>query len=108
MIIEQSNKTKLKWKVPKKFKDTYSYSTVQVQESEGNLHFKFTPSMCCKVRKPLYMTIADYTKYTALDIINALDDIGFNTRHSYDAVMQFYHDKGLDLGFATKILKDFR
>lgn len=106
MIIEQSNKTKLKWKESKKFKDTYSYSTVQVQESDGNLHFKFTPSMCCKVRKPLYMTIADYTQYTALDIINALDGIGFNTRHSYDAVLHFYKEKGLRIGSTMEILKD--
>lgn len=106
MIIEQSNKTKLKWKEPKRFNDEYRYSVVQIQESEGNLHFKFTGHKNYNL-KPLYMTIADYTQYTALDIINALEDIGFNTRHSYDAVMQFYHEKGLDLGFTSKILKNY-
>lgn len=105
MKIEESYKTKLKWKEPKKFKDEYLYSVVQIQESEGDLHFKFTRGIVCR-GKTFYIVIHDYTKYTALDIINALDGIGFNTRHSYDAVLHFYIEKGLRIGSTMEILKD--
>lgn len=106
MEIIRSEKTKLKWKdIPKYKDDEYFYPIVQVQEKDNELHFKFTPFRGSLKRKITYMIIGNFRKYPALDIINALDDIGFNTRHSYDAVMQFYHKRGLDLGFTKKILK---
>lgn len=104
MEIIRSESTKLKWKEPKKYKDDYTYPIVQVQESDGSLCFKFTPYKGATF-KPLYMTIENYKKYSALEIVNALEDIGFNTRHSYDAILQFYHERNLDLGFTKKILK---
>lgn len=104
MEIISSNKIKLKWKEPKKYKDDYTYPIVQVQESNGDLCFKFTPYKGATF-KALYMTIENYKQYSALDIVNALEDIRFNTRHSYDAVLQFYHKRDLDLGFTRKILK---
>lgn len=104
MEIIRSESTKLKWKDPKKYKDDYRYPIVQVQESDGSLCFKFTPYKGATF-KPLYMTIENYKQYSALEIVNALEDIGFNTRHSYDAVLQFYHERNLDLGFTKKILK---
>lgn len=104
MELIKSNKTKLKWKEPKKYKDDYKYPIVQVQESDGSLCFKFTPYKGATF-KPLYMTIENYKQYSALEIVNALEDIGFNTRHSYDAILQFYHERDLDLGFTRKILK---
>lgn len=104
MGIISSSKTKLKWKEPKKYKDDYRYPIVQVQEIDGNLFFKFTPYKGATF-KALYMTIENYKQYSALDIVNALEDIGFNTRHSYDAILQFYHERDLDLGFTRKILK---
>lgn len=54
------------------------------------------------------MTIENYRQYTALEVINALDDVKFNTRHSYDAVLKFYHERHLDLGFIRKILKPLK
>lgn len=107
MDIIRSNKTKLKWKEPKKYKDDYNYPIVQVQESDGNLCFKFTPYKGA-IFKALYMTIENYKQYSALDIVNALEDIRFNARHSYDAVMHFYHEKKMDLGFIKKILKPIK
>lgn len=104
MDIIRSNKTKLKWKEQKKYNDDYKYPIVQVQENDGNLCFKFTPYKGA-IFKALYMTIENYKQYSALDIVNALENIGFNTRHSYDAVMHFYHEIDLDLGFTKKILK---
>ena len=104
MEIIRSKSAKLKWEEPKKYKDDYKYPIVQVQESDGDLFFKFTPYKGATF-KPLYMTIENYKQYSALDIVNALEDIGFNTRHSYDAVLQFYHERDLDLGFTRKILK---
>lgn len=107
MEIIRSSKNKLKWKEPKKYKDDYTYPIVQVQESDGDLFFKFTPYKGAS-SKALYMTIENYKQYSALDIVNTLEDIGFNTRHSYDAIMQFYRDKDLDLGFTSKILKPIK
>lgn len=107
MNITKSDKSNLKWKDVPKFKDDYNYPIVQVQESENNLYFKFTPYKGAPY-KVLYMTIEDYKRYSALDIVNALDDIGFNTRHSYDAVLKFYHERDLDLGFTRKILKNIK
>lgn len=104
MELIKSNKTKLKWKEPKKYKDDYKYPIVQIQESSSDLCFKFTPYKGANF-KALYMTIENYKQYYALDIVNALEEIGFNTRHSYDAVMHFYHERDLDLGFTKKILK---
>lgn len=106
MQIKTSRKTPLKWKDVPKFKDNeYSYEIVQIQESGDDLHFKFTPFKGSQKRKVVYMVIENYRQYTALDIINGLEQIGFNTRHSNDAVMKFYKDRGLDLGFVKKILK---
>lgn len=106
MQIKTSRKTSLKWKDVPKFKDDdYVYPIVQVQESGNDLHFKFTPFKGSKQRKSAYMVIENYRKNTALEIMDGLEQIGFNTRHSYDAVMKFYKDKGLDLGFVRKISK---
>lgn len=106
MKITRSYKSKLKWKEPKKYKDDeYFYTIVQIQENGDSLCFKFTPFKSAKIFKKLYATIENYKQYSALDIVNALEDLGFNTRHSYDAIMQFYRDKDLDLGFTSKILK---
>ena len=91
-----------------KFKDDYLYPIVQVQGSGNDLHFKFTPFKGSQKKKAIYMVIENYRQYTALEIIDGLEQIGFNTRHSYDAVMKFYHDRGLNLGFVRKILKDIR
>lgn len=107
MELIRSNETKLKWKEPKKYKDNYKYPIVQVQESDGSLFFKFTPYKKATF-KALYMTIENYKQYSALDIVNTLENIGFNTRHSYDVVMDFYHKRDLDLGFTKKILKQIR
>lgn len=107
MDIIISNKTKLKWKEPKKYKDDYKYPIVQVQESDGNLCFKFTPYKGA-IFKALYMTIENYKQYSAIDIVNVLESVGFNTRHSYDAVMHFYNEKKMDLGFIKKILKPIK
>lgn len=108
MDIIRSNKTKLKWKdIPKYKDDEYFYPIVQVQENDGNLCFKFTPYKGV-IFKALYMTIENYKQYSALDIVNALEDIGFNARHSYDAVMHFYNEKKMDLGFIKKILKPIK
>lgn len=101
--IHESRKSKLKWKDIPKFKDSYRWPVVQIQEHEGILHFKFPGGS--KYSPNTYFTIEDYRRYTALGIINSLDDIGFYTRHSYDAVLKFYHDRGLDLGFARNFLK---
>lgn len=106
MNIIRSEKAKLKWKEPKKYKDEYRWGICQIQEDSGNLHFKF--SGAGKFFKNQYMTIENYKQYTALDIINALKDIGFNTRHSYEAVMQFYKERDLEFGFIKKILKPIR
>lgn len=109
IIIHESRKTKLKWKEPKKWKDEYRYPIVQLQADGENLCFKFTPTRYKgQIVKPLYMTIESYRQYTALEVINALDDVGFNTRHSYDAVLKFYHERHLDLGFTRKILKPLK
>lgn len=105
MNIIRSEKTKLKWKEPKKYKDEYRWGICQIQEDSGNLHFKFSTGTSLKNQ---YMTIENYKQYTALDIINALEDIGFNTRHSYEAVMQFYKERDLEFGFIKKILKPIR
>lgn len=106
IIIHESRKTKLKWKDVPKFKDEYRWHVVQIQEYEDNLHFKFSGG---SIYLPtIYMTIENYRQYTALEVINALDDVGFNTRHSYDAVLKFYHERDLDLGFTRKILKPIK
>lgn len=106
IIIHESRKTKLKWKDVPKFKDDYRWPVVQIQEHEDNLHFKFSGG---SIYSPtIYMTIENYRQYTALEVINALDDVGFNTRHSYDAVLKFYHERDLDLGFTKKILKPLK
>lgn len=104
--IHESPKSKLKWKDIPKFKDSYRWPVVQVQEHEGSLYFKFSGGS--QYTPNTYFTIEDYRKYTALEIINSLDDIGFSTRHSYDAVLKFYHDRGLDLGFVRNILKPLK
>lgn len=107
MQIKTSRKTPLKWKDVPKFKDDdYFYSIVQVQESGNDLHFKFTPFRGSKERKATYMVIENYRRNTALEIMDGLEQIGFNTRHSHDAVMKFYKGKGLDLGFVRKISKN--
>lgn len=106
MEIIKSLNTPLKWRGIPKFKDEYVYPIVQVQEGGADLHFKFTPYKGSIKRKAVYMTICDYRQYTALDIINGLEKIGFNTRHSYDAVMKFYKDRNLDLGFRRKCVKN--
>lgn len=107
MEIIKSNKTSLKWKEPKKYKDEYFYSIVQIQECNETLCFKFTRFKGSRLPS-LYMTIENYKQYSALDIVNTLENIGFNTRHSYDAVMDFYYERDLDLGFTKKILKQIR
>lgn len=104
--IHKSRKSKLKWKDIPKFKDSYRWPVVQIQEHEGILHFKFSGGS--KYSPNTYFTIEDYRRYTALEIINSLDDIGFYTRHSYDAVLKFYHDRGLDLGFTRNFLKPLK
>lgn len=106
ILIYESRKSKLKWKDIPKFKDDYCWSIVQVQEHEGILYFKFSGGS--KYSPNTYFTIENYREYTALEIINSLDDIGFYTRHSYDAVLKFYHERGLDLGFTKNILKPFK
>lgn len=101
ITIHESRKTKLKWKNVPKFKDNYRWPIVQIQEHEGSLHFKFSGG---SIYSPnIYMVIENYRQHTALEITNALDDVGFNTRHSYDAVLKFYHERGLELGFTRKI-----
>lgn len=104
--IHKSRRSELKWKDVPKFKDSYRLPVVQVQEHEGSLYFKFSGGS--KYSPSTYFTIEDYREYTALEIINSLEDISFNTRHSYDAVLKFYHDRGLDLGFTKNILKPFK
>lgn len=109
MKLTRSEKANLKWKEPRKFKDDeYFYTIVQIQESGDCLCFKFTPFKGAKIFKKLFVTIENYKQYSALDIVNALEEIGFNTRHSYDAVMHFYHDNNLDLGFMRNILKPMK
>lgn len=109
VTIKLSLNTSLKWRDVPKFKDDgYVYPIVQVQENGCDLHFKFTPFKGSQKRKVVYMVIENYQQYTALDIINGLEQIGFNTRHSHDAVMKLYKSKGLDLGFVRKTLKDIR
>lgn len=106
IIIHESRKTKLKWKDVPKFKDDYCWPVVQIQEHEGSLYFKFSGG---SIYSPnIYMTIEHYRQHTALEIINALDNVGFNTRHSYDAVLKSYHERNLDLGFTKKILKPLK
>lgn len=104
--IHKIRKSKLKWKDVPKFKDSYRLPVVQIQEHEGSLHFKFSGGS--KYSPNTYFTIEDYREYTALEIINSLEDIGFNTRHSYDVVLKFYHNRELDLGFTKNILKPFK
>lgn len=104
--IHKSRKSKLKWKDVPKFKDSYRLPVVQILDYEGSLYFKFSGGS--KYSPNTYFTIENYREYTALEIINSLDDIGFNTRHSYDAVLKFYHDRGLDLGFTRNFLKPLK
>lgn len=104
--IYKSRKSKLKWKDVPKFKDSYRLPVVQIQEHEGSLHFKFSGGF--KYSPNTYFTIEDYRRYTAIEIINSLEDIGFNTRHSYDAVLKFYHDRELDLGFTRNFLQTLK
>lgn len=109
MNISASRKTSLKWKDIPKFKDDeYFYPIVQVQENGDDLHFKFTPFRGSQKRVATYMVIEGYRKYTAFEILYGLEQIGFYTRHSNDAVMKFYHDRGLDLGSVRKTIKDIR
>lgn len=106
MDVVESNKTSLKWgKIPK-FKDEYLYSTVQVQSFKNDLHIKFTP-FNGSVRKPIYMVVKKYDMYSALDIVDCLERRGFNTRHSYDAIMKFYQEKGLHIGSTKRVLRSW-
>ena len=103
--IHQSDKSKLKWKDCKKYKDKgYIYTTCQLQADGDNL--------CYKMRKwngeNWYLTIPSYKKYTALDIVNMLEQIGWNNRHTTDALFDFYQENDLDLGFVKKILKNIK
>lgn len=106
ITIKLSLTTSLKWRDVPKFKDDgYVYPIVQVQENGRDLHFKFTPFKGSQKREVVYMVIENYRQYSVLEIMDGLEQIGFNTRHSNDAVMKFYKDRGLDLGFVKKTLK---
>ena len=60
ILIYESRKSKLKWKDIPKFKGSYCWPIVQVQEHEGSLHFKFSGGS--KYSPNTYFTIEDYRK----------------------------------------------
>ena len=102
--FEISLKTKLKWKEPKKYKDEYRFPIVQIQESKDNLHLKMTPHHGASF-PPMYITIDKYKEHTALEVLNLLALLGYHTRHANSAVLGFYYERDLDLGFLKKVLR---
>lgn len=102
MDIQRTFTSNLKWGDCKKYKDAgYIYTTCQLQSDKDNLCYKMT----CHDRKALYITIKDYKRYTAVDIMNIFIEIGWDSRHVTDALLEFYKRNGLDLGFTKKILR---
>lgn len=103
MNIEISLKTKLKWKGAAKYVDNgYKYSTIYVMADGGDLCLKAHKGQ--GVNRNIYITVHGYTSATAVQILGLLDRFGWLTRHSENAVLQFYKAHKLDMGFTKKIL----
>ena len=94
---------KLKWKDYKKWKDSYIYNIIQLQEYQNDLYIKFSSSFKSKVN--LFYVIKDYKATTPNNIFSCGNGM-VESRHFNDAILDFYHSKGLPLGFVQPILKN--
>ena len=100
--ISFSRKSDLKWKGLKKYQDKgYTFPTCYIQESDGNLCFKAVRWN----RENYYITIPDYKRYSALDIVNILIKYSWDSRHIIQALYDFYQENDLELGFIKPYLR---
>lgn len=102
--IEKPDKPLTKLKYLKEFKDeNYSYTKVVFYEDEKDIIVRLSGSKLSNI----FYKIPDFKDHTASEIIIYNNEFDINLgKHFEDGVMEIWKEKGLDLGFIKKTLKD--
>lgn len=108
MRVVFSLKTKQKWRGADRYKVIdYAYPCLYFQHDDDNIY------LCCarnwgREPRKYFLTIQGYKHATALQVLNALEDIGNRNRIVDDVIFKFYKDKELPLGSVKSILKPLK
>ena len=119
--IKDINTNKYKWEIKspidnKFWKNSLIYinngfifNKILILNDENNIYLKFIPKRNLKLNV-IYLTILNYKENNPVNIFNDLygkdNDILYPLGiHFEDAILKFYKNKNLSLGFVKKILR---
>lgn len=85
----------------------FIFNKILILNDENNIYLKFIPKRNPKLNI-IYLTILNYKKNNPVNIFNNLygtdNDITYPLEmHFEDAILKFYKNKNLSLGFVKKI-----
>lgn len=92
-------KKKIDWDNATKYKDnSCMYELIYVVYDDENIYIKLHSNYAKYSERTFYFIISEYKDLSVCEILEYFENIGYNTRHINDAIIDVFKEQNLSLG----------